>query len=399
MMKKIVISYTDFFPGEAEELNRLLKRDDIWRVHIRKPGYSTDEVHRLIDAIPPESRQKISIHDHLHLATDCGLGGVHLNSRNNCIPAGWHGMVSRSLHHTDEIGTAAYDYAFLSPIFPSISKPGYSPTLSAEEIKTTINDKIFALGGVTEDRLDELERMGFGGAAFLGSVWRSEIDMDAFGLQFITHPIADHSIGQETEEALAGGCRWVQLRHKNAYTETLIDEGHTVADLCRKAGATFIVNDRVDLVETFGADGVHLGKNDMPVKEARKLLGPKRIIGATANCFEDIVKAWTNGADYIGLGPFRFTTTKVNLSPILGLSGYRKIVDKCHAAGIQLPIVAIGGITVDDVGEVMRTGVDGIAVSSEIINASDPVEKTRALAKIVADNSNTLTLKFRLCEI
>lgn len=389
MIKKIVISYPDFFAGEADEMIGLLRRDDIWRVHIRKPGYGTDEVCRLIEAIPMEWRHKLSIHDHLQLATECGLGGVHLNSRNNSIPAGWHGMVSRSLHHIDEIGASDYDYAFLSPIFPSISKPGYSPILSTDEIKRTVNGKICALGGVTEERLEEVERMGFGGAAFLGNVWRRKINMDAFRLQFITHPVTYHSIGEETEEALAGGCRWVQLRHKNADTETLIREGRTVADLSREAGAIFIVDDRVDLVETIGADGVHLGKNDMPVKEARKLLGPRKIIGATANCFEDIARAWIDGADYIGLGPFRFTTTKTDLSPILGLTGYRDIVGKCHEAGIRLPIVAIGGITADDTIDVMQTGVDGIAVSSEIINAPDPVDKTRVLIGILYGNTNS----------
>lgn len=389
MMKKIVISYPDFFAGETEELIGLLKRDDIWRVHIRKPGYGTDEVCRLIEAIPMEWRHKLSIHDHLQLATECGLGGVHLNSHNNSIPVEWHGMVSRSLHHTDEIGVSDYDYAFLSPIFSSISKPGYYPTLSTDEIKKTVNGKIFALGGVTEERLEEVERMGFGGAAFLGNVWRRKINMDAFRLQFITHPVTDRSVGEETEEALAGGCRWVQLRHKNADTETLIREGRTVADLCREAGAIFIVDDRVDLVEPLGADGVHLGKNDMPVKEARKLLGPRKIIGATANSFEDITMAWVDGADYIGLGPFRFTTTKANLSPILGLAGYRDIMDKCRAAALQLPIVAIGGITADDTADMMKTGVDGIAISSEIINAPDPVGKTRVLIGILDGNTNS----------
>ncbi|MDE6655172.1 MAG: thiamine phosphate synthase, partial [Muribaculaceae bacterium] len=164
-------------------------------------------------------------------------------------------------------------------------------------------------------------------------------------------------------------------------TEALIHEGRILADICRGAGATFIIDDRTDLVETVGADGVHLGKNDMPVKEARKLLGPKKIIGATANCFDDIRRAYLDGADYIGLGPFRFTTTKTNLSPVLGLEGYKHIIGTCRESGITLPIVAIGGITAEDVRSVMQTGVNGIAVSSEIINAPDPAEMTRRLIK------------------
>ncbi|MDE6653886.1 MAG: thiamine phosphate synthase, partial [Muribaculaceae bacterium] len=192
-MKKIVISYPDFFTGEADELISLLRRGDVWRVHIRKPGHSADDVRRLIEALPKAWRYKISIHDHPELAKDYELGGVHLNSRNSTIPHGWRGMISRSFHTLDEIGKTNYDYAFLSPIFPSISKPGYSSTLSPDEIKAAVNDKIFALGGVTENRLDEVERMGFGGAAFLGSVWLRHPDMDAFRLQFITHPVADRT--------------------------------------------------------------------------------------------------------------------------------------------------------------------------------------------------------------
>ncbi len=382
-MKKIVISHPDFFPGEADELVRLLRRDDIWRVHIRKPGHNPDDVRRLIEAIPAEWRHKVTIHDHLQLAHECGLGGVHLNLRNNAIPSGWSGLVSRSLHHIDEISGTVYDYAFLSPVFPSISKPGYRPTLSPDEIRHAVNDRIFALGGVTEERLDEVKEMGFGGAAFLGSVWRRQIDMDAFRLQFITHPVEQRSIAREAEEVLAGGGRWVQLRHKHADTDTLMEEGLRLAALCREAGATFIIDDHVDLVAAVGADGVHLGKNDMPVKAAREKLGPKKIIGATANSFEDIIRAYTDGADYIGLGPFRFTTTKANLSPVLGMQGYSEIVKKCEAAGIHIPIVAIGGITADDVCALMSTGVDGIAISSEIINAPDPAVMTGRLISIM----------------
>lgn len=380
-MKKIVISYPDFFTGEADNLIRVLRRGDIWRVHIRKPGHSADDVRQLIEALPRSWRYKISIHDHPDLAKDYGLGGVHLNGRSVTVPHEWRGLVSRSLHTLDEIGKTEYDYAFLSPVFPSISKPGYSPTLSPDEIKAAVNDKIFALGGVTEKRLDEVEKMGFGGAVFLGSVWLRQLDMDAFRLQFITHPTADRTIVREAEEAVAGGCRWIQLRHKNADTETLINEGRILADICRGAGATFIIDDRADLVEKLSADGVHLGKNDMPVKEARRLLGPKKIIGATANSFDDICRAYLDGADYIGLGPFRFTTTKTKLSPVLGLEGYMDIIGRCRESGITLPIVAIGGITAEDAGTVMRTGVNGIAVSSDIINALNPTERTRRLIK------------------
>lgn len=197
-------------------------------------------------------------------------------------------------------------------------------------------------------------------------------------LQFITHRndrFADEVAG--VEKVLQGGCRWVQLRMKDASVQQIMKQGRLVAGLCRSYGAKFILDDRVELVETLGADGVHLGKNDMPVPEARALLGPDKIIGATANSFDDIKRAVADGADYIGLGPFRFTTTKAKLSPVLGLEGYAAIMQKCRREGINIPIVAIGGILANDMAQIMATGVSGVAVSGAILNAADPVAETK----------------------
>lgn len=161
---------------------------------------------------------------------------------------------------------------------------------------------------------------------------------------------------------------------KGADREAIIAEGRKLRALCSAYGATLILDDHAELVGEVGADGVHLGKNDMTVADARKLLGPDVIIGATANTAEDIRAAIGSGADYIGLGPFRFTTTKEKLSPTLGLDGYRKIMSE---VGAGVPVVAIGGITVDDMPELMRTGISGVAVSGAILNAADPVETTK----------------------
>ena len=122
---------------------------------------------------------------------------------------------------------------------------------------------------------------------------------------------------------------------KEASEEEFLRTGAEVGRLCRACGATFLLDDRVELVHRLGADGVHLGKNDMPPREARALLGPQKIIGATANTFGDIERAAAQGADYIGLGPFRFTRTKEKLSPILGIEGYREILARCAERGIR----------------------------------------------------------------
>ena len=132
-----------------------------------------------------------------------------------------------------------------------------------------------------------------------------------------------------------------------------------------------------------GADGVHLGKNDMPVDKAREMAGNGFIIGGTANTFEDISRLAAQGADYIGCGPFRFTTTKKNLAPVLGSEGYRRLVAGMKAGGIALPIVAIGGICLADIPEILSTGVSGIALSGSILRAADPVAEMRKIAALV----------------
>lgn len=202
-------------------------------------------------------------------------------------------------------------------------------------------------------------------------------------LQFITHKNERHGYLDGAEAALRGGCRWIQLRMKDEPDESIIDAGRRLAPLCRAAGATFIIDDHVALVDAVGADGVHLGKNDMPVAEARRILGADRIIGATANTFDDIAAAVASGADYIGLGPFRFTETKKRLSPILGLEGYRDIMAHCRRAGYSIPVVAIGGITPEDIEAIMATGVTGIALSGTILRAADPAAATSRIINLI----------------
>lgn len=198
-------------------------------------------------------------------------------------------------------------------------------------------------------------------------------------LQFITHYTDTYSYYGSARMALEGGCRWIQLRMKDASSEELEQEALRIQALCRQYNATFIIDDHVELVKKLHAHGVHLGKNDMPIAEARKFLGPDFIIGGTANTFDDVRRHYTDGANYIGCGPFRFTTTKKNLSPILGLEGYRNIISQMRTEHIPLPIVAIGGITFEDIPSIMETGVTGIALSGTILRAENPIEETKRI--------------------
>lgn len=201
-------------------------------------------------------------------------------------------------------------------------------------------------------------------------------------VQFITHTSARYTYADSARLALAGGCRWIQLRMKDAQREEIIATAAEILPLCREVGATFILDDHVELVELTGANGVHLGKNDMPIAEARRQLGHNKIIGGTANTFEDILAHAEAGADYIGCGPFRFTTTKKNLSPILGLEGYARIVEQMRQNNISLPIVAIGGIAFEDIPAILQTGVTGIALSGSVLRADDPIAEMRRIVEL-----------------
>ena len=202
-------------------------------------------------------------------------------------------------------------------------------------------------------------------------------------IQFITHSNNRYGYVDGARLALEGGCRWVQLRMKEATEAEFMAAAAEIGRLCKEHGATFVLDDHVEWVEKTGADGVHLGKNDMPIDEARKILGGDKIIGGTANTFEDVERLYRQGADYIGCGPFRFTTTKKNLSPVLGLEGYQHIVDQMKSHGINLPIVAIGGILESDIKSILATGVSGIAVSGGILNAENPAEEMQRFLKLV----------------
>ncbi len=190
-------------------------------------------------------------------------------------------------------------------------------------------------------------------------------------LHFITYQNIEKTPSQQVTEYCAGGGSWVQLRLKDLSKEEVRVEAIKCFQICMEAQATFIINDFVELAAEIGADGVHLGKSDMSVAEAREVLGPTKIIGATANTFEDIVSHVQNGADYIGLGPYKFTGTKKNLSPILGAEGYNSIIEKCKKAGINIPIIAIGGIEPDDLQDLFATGIYGIAQSSYIAQSEN----------------------------
>lgn len=188
--------------------------------------------------------------------------------------------------------------------------------------------------------------------------------------QFITADIERHSHADLAEFACLGGASWVQVRVKDCDTQSWKTIAEEVQSICKKYNATFIINDNVHLAKELNADGVHLGRTDMPIKEARKILGNDKIIGGTANAIEEVVKLGQQGVDYIGLGPYRFTDTKKNLNTILGLEHMQFIVaEAARVLQPTIPIIAVGGIDRSDVEGIIDAGLYGCAVSAAVVQS------------------------------
>ncbi|UIR56898.1 thiamine phosphate synthase [Sphingobacterium sp. SRCM116780] len=178
--------------------------------------------------------------------------------------------------------------------------------------------------------------------------------------------------------ALQAGARWIQLRWKEANDDQLMDLAIRVQKLCMQYQAIFIINDHIYIAKVIDADGVHLGLTDSTILETRQLLGAHKIIGGTANTLADVQQRIAEKCDYIGLGPLRFTTTKENLSPVLGIEGYAHIINSLQNQDVQLPpIYAIGGIFLEDITALQTVGVYGVALSTLITKQPNLVQKLK----------------------
>jgi len=193
-------------------------------------------------------------------------------------------------------------------------------------------------------------------------------------LQYISQGKTAEEHFSNCKEVLEAGGKWIQLRMKNFADEVVERTALEVQEMCATYGAKFILNDNVSLAHKINADGVHLGLTDSSIREAREILGQDKIIGGTANTYEDVLQRIAEACDYIGLGPYRFTSTKDKLSPILGLEGFRTLINRLDDEQRKTPIVAIGGIQVEDISLILETGVSGIALSGILTNAANKKE-------------------------
>lgn len=383
---------------EADIITQVLASGVVDRVHLRKPD-DEPRVHRLLSLIPTGLYKKLSISYFPTLARKYGCQ-YHLRE-GEIPPAGL--PYSRSCHSPEEPGAdPKASYSFLSPIYDSISKPGYRQAFPPASLAGKLPSNMIALGGVTCRSIPDLWRAGFAGAAMLGEFWKNVEDARNFAhitraiermkrfcagfpLQFITcSPTMEGSIAS-ARKALKGGCRWIQLRMKDA-PESLVRKGAEIlADDTRAKGAILLVDDHVEIAaQVPGVDGVHLGLSDMPRTEARSLLGEDKIIGSTANTPEQAL-TYAPLSNYLGVGPFRYTTTKKNLAPLLGAEGIQQVSRTLLSHGLCTPVVGIGGIGLSDVNALLSTGVQGLAISGAISSAPSPSEATSQFIKKIKE--------------
>ena len=200
-------------------------------------------------------------------------------------------------------------------------------------------------------------------------------------LHYLTQDLPNRSHEEQVRAACEADVKWIQLRVKNKPYEEWLAVAGRVKRITDGFDATLIVNDSVEIARAINADGVHLGQEDFSLIQARKILGEEKIIGYSTHSLDEILAAKDYGIDYFGLGPFRFTSTKEKLDPVLGIEGIATIVKHSRREGVFKPIIAIGGIQLNDVNELMQSGIDGVAVSSAINLADDPAEMIKRFQK------------------
>ncbi|GGN02979.1 hypothetical protein GCM10010967_42040 [Dyadobacter beijingensis] len=438
MENLIVITHPEMLPGEADIINELFAQG-LARLHIRKPAATLAALRAWLEGIDLRFRHRIALHQHHELAGAFGIAGLHFTEQsrlatsrealNDLKNSGY--TVSTSLHDPVDLATLShcFDYAFLGPVFDSISKESYVSKLPVhfKLDKQGFPNEVIALGGINAENFKSVFEMGFDGAAVLGSIWQNPekaleqcqliLSLNSPGLKLSSFQSSSvqqssgipglkpgdgdmdddlnfknlkskaidrlHFISRENEGmshidsiriALEVGCRWIQLRVKNRAEQEVLPIAWAATNLCDSYGAKLIINDFPRVALAVGAYGLHLGLTDMPVPEARALVGEQMVIGGTANTWADIALRVAEGADYIGLGPFRFTNTKQNLSPILGIEGYRALMRQMAAQGLEIPIIAIGGITPADIPGIRSAGIYGVAVSAALAGSPDPQE-------------------------
>lgn len=207
-----------------------------------------------------------------------------------------------------------------------------------------------------------------------------ELKMKLKGFYFITDSkLSRKNNLEDVKEAIKGGAKVVQYRDKEKNLIDFIREAFELKKICDKKKVLFLVNDSVGIALLTGANGVHLGQDDMPPKKAREILGKEKVIGVTAHTLEEAVAAEKQGADYLGLSPIFTTTTKLDAGPAAGLELIKKVKEK-----VRIPCVAIGGINEDNVDSVIKAGADAVSAISATVSKEDVAKAVKFFSKKMA---------------
>lgn len=203
-------------------------------------------------------------------------------------------------------------------------------------------------------------------------------------LHYLTQDLPDRSHVQQAQTACEAGCKWIQYRCFSKTEDEMILELQEISSICDDWGVTLIVTDHTHLLNAADIQGVHIEDMDADFKSIREMIGPEKTFGASANTFENILRiAASEAVDYIGCGPFALTETKPNDYPLLGVAGYQSICEQMAKANIQIPLVAVGGVTLNDIEALLRTRITGIAVSASVNKAENPAKALKEIYKKV----------------
>jgi thiamine-phosphate pyrophosphorylase len=203
-------------------------------------------------------------------------------------------------------------------------------------------------------------------------------NLKSIDFYFVTWPsISKNGILTDVKNALSAGCKIIQYREKNKSTKDMLEEAKLIKNLCKKR-SIFLVNDRVDIAYSIDADGVHIGRNDIPIKTAREILGQKKIIGFTVNNLEEAIQVEKQGVDYIGLAPIYQTKTKDKSSKPCGID-----IIKIIRENISIPIVAVGGINKYNVMDVISMGADSVVAVSAVLKSNNIYAEINNFIRII----------------
>jgi len=304
------------------------------------------------------------------IALATGADGVH-------FPEETYGpkrlLTGRSVHSIDAVRRAereGSDFLVYSPIFASKGKGEPAGLDNLRLIVGATSLPVYALGGVFPKNIPSILETGARGAAAISAILDA-LDVEAaarafaapfrekrFAFKGVLGLVSGFDAGIA---AIQNGVEGLQFRHKGPFTREAFDAARSLCETCRAANIPFFVNDRADIAEALDATGVHLGQKDIPIREARRILGKGKVIGASVSNEEEALAAVEEGADYVGLGHVFPTNSKVKLTPPIGLETVRRVKKR-----ISVPLIAIGGIDETNAALVFQAGADGIAVLSKL---------------------------------